>query len=133
MSTTPPMPFRDAVALAQVKSALVNGNSGYHDLEKALAVIMFDGFQLFQDRQKKYGPNNIARRREVGVLVRAEDKLTRLARHYVEAKGGDMPDESVEDTWMDLMIYAAIGLLLHRGHWPEFVPVLKNAEQASNG
>jgi len=113
--------FRDSVRRKAVIDALVNGESGAPELERALAVAFFDAFKVFQDRQKKYGPNNIAKRREAGVLVRIDDKLARLARVYLEG-GKDTPDESVEDSWLDGINYFAIGLMLHRRAWPAFVP-----------
>ena len=72
---------------------------------------------LFWDRQRKYGPGNIARFGDYGVLVRCADKLARLERHYAQGVG-DMPDESVEDAWSDLAVYATIALVCRRGAWP---------------
>jgi len=109
--------FRNSAQRKAVIDALVDGESGAPELERALAVAFFDAFKVFQDRQKKYGPNNIAKRREAGVLVRIDDKLARLAHVYLEG-GKDTPDESVEDSWIDLCNYGAIGLLCHRGAWP---------------
>ena len=76
---------------------------------------------LFRDRQRKYGPGNIARFGDYGVLVRCADKLARLERHYTQGVG-DMPDESVEDAWSDLAVYATIALVCRRGQWPGWTP-----------
>jgi hypothetical protein len=113
--------FRNAVRRKAVIDALVNGESGAPELERALAVAFFDAFCVFQDRQKKYGPNNIAKRREAGIIVRLDDKLARLAKVYLDGSGGEALDESIEDSWMDGINYAAIGLLLHRKAWPTYI------------
>lgn len=113
--------FRNAVSRKRVAEALAWGESGSLELEQALAAAFTDAFGVFVDRQRKYGPNNIAKRREAGVVVRADDKLTRLAKVYLERTGSEAGDESIEDSWIDLINYAAIGLMLHRGQWPQYV------------
>jgi hypothetical protein len=113
-------PFRNSVRRKAVIDALCNGESGAPELERALAVAFFDAFNVFQDRQKKYGPNNIAKRREKGVVVRLDDKLMRLAKVYLEGTGVDSPDESIEDSIIDAINYSAILLMLKRGAWPKY-------------
>lgn len=45
----------------------------------------------------------------VGAMIRATDKLRRLQK---AAQGGTMANESVEDSFRDLAVYAVIGLVL---------------------
>jgi hypothetical protein len=47
----------------------------------------------------------------VGCMTRANDKMKRLQK---AAKGGTMSNESVEDSLLDLAVYAIIGLVLYR-------------------
>lgn len=47
----------------------------------------------------------------VGALLRATDKIKRLQK---ASRGGTMANESVEDSFMDLAVYALIGLVLYR-------------------
>ena len=47
----------------------------------------------------------------VGCLTRANDKMRRLQK---AAQGGTLTNESVEDSLLDLAVYAAIGLVLYR-------------------
>lgn len=47
----------------------------------------------------------------VGAIIRANDKMRRLQK---AAKGGTMANESVEDSMMDLSVYAIIALCLYR-------------------
>lgn len=95
-----------------------DGRSGSRDLECAIAQRLCDLFDLFCERQRKYGPGNIAAFGEQGCVVRASDKLARLRRHYFEGGQDDMPDESVRDAWADLAVYGAIALVCRDGLWP---------------
>jgi hypothetical protein len=69
---------------------------------------------LMRERGAKYGPGNIAQFGDYGVLVRLSDKLSRM-QHSLEH---DHADESVEDTWKDVIGYGLIGLAWSRGLWP---------------
>ena len=67
---------------------------------------MLGDIQLFDKKQHDYGPGNIAKFGEYGVLVRTNDKLERLINLN---KRGDTPaNESIMDTWQDLSVYGAI-------------------------
>jgi hypothetical protein len=74
--------------------------------------------ELMHERGQKYGPGNIAEFGDFGVLVRMGDKFARLKNLYLEGQGGDVRDESVEDTLMDIANYAIIMLAWRRGQWP---------------
>jgi hypothetical protein len=69
-------------------------------------------------KQADYGPKAIRNApggAELGILVRAHDKLARLE----NLLGQDAPNhESYRDSWLDLAGYAFIGLLLADGAWP---------------
>lgn len=86
-------------------------------MEWVVANVMAEAFALWKERQKKYGPGNIAAFHDPGCVVRAQDKLARLKRFYFEG-GTEMKDESVTDSWLDLANYAIMGLVCHRGQWP---------------
>lgn len=96
----------------------VDGASGDAALERRIAMEFRALYELFKERQKKYGPTNIAMSGSRGVAIRAQDKVARL--HHAYFKGGalDTPDESVKDSWRDLSVYAAIALVCMDGGWP---------------
>ena len=75
-------------------------------------------FVLFIQKQLDYGSGNIARFGELGVMVRANDKIERLRTLLLENR--EAKNEPVEDTWRDLANYGVIGLLCHLGLWPEY-------------
>ena len=67
---------------------------------------------LLYRKQQDYGTRNIEDFGSMGVLVRANDKLSRLKN--LTTKTTKPGFESVEDTWLDLAGYAILGLLMHR-------------------
>lgn len=101
-----------------VISLELNGSSGNVALEAEVAVRMQRAFNLWKERQRKYGVTNIARTGALGCYVRCEDKLARLSRVYVEG-AGEMPDETIKDSWLDVVNYAIMGLMNHEGAWPK--------------
>lgn len=97
---------------------LAQGESGDIKLEKAWLRYAARIFHLFCQKQASYGPHNIAKFGERGVIIRANDKLERLINLRFGDKENPLEDETIEDTWMDLADYGIIGLLCHAGEWP---------------
>jgi len=64
-------------------------------------------------KQHDYGHENIARFGRLGLLVRVHDKIARL--HNLLAKGGVPQNETIEDTYVDIVGYSAIGMMVERG------------------
>ena len=87
-------------------------------LEAWLGDLVRELEELMHERGVKYGPGNIAEFGDFGAVVRMSDKFARLRNLYVEGSGGDVRDESVEDTLMDIANYAIIILAWRRGLWP---------------
>lgn len=84
-------------------------------LGEAWLSVALEILELFEKKNADYGPGNISRFGEKGVLVRANDKMERLIRLVWEERTPH--NEAVEDTWMDLADYAIIALLVRRGLW----------------
>lgn len=72
---------------------------------------------LFDKKHSDYGKQNISFSGQIGIVVRMMDKLARI--QNLMDKGVDPQNESLEDSWDDLMNYAAIGKLLGNGKWDE--------------
>lgn len=70
--------------------------------------------KLLIGKRRDYGQGNIARHGELGIIVRADDKLARLQNLL---KAHTVNHESIEDTWQDLAGYGIIGLLFKKGKW----------------
>lgn len=64
-------------------------------------------------KQNDYGHENISRFGRLGLLVRVHDKIARL--NNLLAKGGVPQNESIEDTYVDIVGYSAIGMMVERG------------------
>ncbi len=77
--------------------------------------VLYD-ISLFDQKQRDYGPRNIAAFEEKGVLVRAHDKMARLV-NLIWLREGDPTNESIEDSWRDLSVYGVIARLCRKGLW----------------
>lgn len=97
-----------------------DGASGDQALECEIAKEMVRLFALFKQRQKKYGPGNISAFGDMGVCVRASDKLARLRHAYFSGGDAAASDESMDDSWSDLSVYGTIALVARRGVWPGY-------------
>lgn len=104
------------------------------DFEAAAIIVATEMVKLLVERHRKYGPANINRHGEKGIVVRLGDKVSRLERAYGlephcwscgAAYGGLMPpleegdfgDESLEDAWLDGGNYPIVALMVRRGWW----------------
>jgi hypothetical protein len=85
----------------------------------SLAQVYDEAEALLLSKHNDYGPKNIANAPFgplFGLLVRMHDKQARAV-HLVSSD--ETPNhESLEDTFMDLLNYAAIAILVLRGQWP---------------
>lgn len=84
--------------------------------EGLFEVIFEEAAGIMVDRQEKYGPHNIPRHGLAGIVVRMGDKLARLDNVVLEG-AGDLPDETIKDTLLDLVNYAAIGIAVLEKQW----------------
>lgn len=83
--------------------------------EDALDTILAEMRATMLSKQADYGPGNIAAFGELGVLVRASDKLERLKNLVM---GNRTPNhESIDDAWLDLGNYGIIAQMVRRGWW----------------
>jgi len=85
-----------------------------------------DMFKLHVQKNKDYSPYNIKSTGEIGLVVRMLDKINRLANlegfdirseFYGYNKKQSPKNESIEDTLMDIAVYAIISLIYKRGKW----------------
>jgi hypothetical protein len=86
---------------------------GGASFEVSLDAALSEVRELMVSRHKKYGPGNILRHGEYGVIVRLGDKYERL-----DNNREDLADESVDDTVDDVIGYGVIMKMLRAGTWP---------------
>lgn len=72
---------------------------------------------LLDKKQLDYGPQNISRHGQLGVLVRIDDKTARIKN--LLTKPTAPVNESLLDSWDDIANYGMIGSLVARGEWPK--------------
>ena len=76
---------------------------------------------LFMNKNSNYTGtgkfDNIGLLGEKGVLARVIDKTSRLYNILWEGISNNVPDETVDDTWKDLVVYGLIALLVRRNKW----------------
>ena len=83
--------------------------------DKASQSIFDEAHDLLVSKQKDYGPGAIRDFGEYGVLVRLNDKVSRLK--TLLGNGAAPNHETIEDTWKDIANYAIIALMVRRGLW----------------
>jgi hypothetical protein len=66
-------------------------------------------------KQRDYGPENIRRFGRHGLMVRMHDKIARL--ENLAAHGRTPENETVHDTYMDIVGYSAIGIMWEDGNF----------------
>lgn len=90
-----------------------------YDDELALLVGVFDEFResvkILLEKRRDYGTANIKATGPTGISVRLVDKVHRL--YHLLSTGKEPENESVQDTWTDIINYGLIGKMLRRGDW----------------
>lgn len=103
--------------MAKKLELIIDGSSGSTSIEKDMAELLVNLFEIFKKKQACYGKGNIAKFGEIGTLIRANDKLERLYNLVFLNRDNKIPEETVDDTWLDLADYALIALLVRNGSW----------------
>jgi hypothetical protein len=101
--------------------SLATGRSGAIDLERAWLRKAKEVFEIFCDKQRGYGPNNIAQGGASGVVMRNNDKWKRMFQLTFKHPGEEpLEDENLRDTAIDLADYFIIWLMVHDGDGPAY-------------
>lgn len=66
-------------------------------------------------KQRDYGPENIRRFGRKGLMIRLHDKVARL--ENLDGGGRGPENESVIDTFLDIVGYCAIGIMWERNEF----------------
>lgn len=81
---------------------------------------ILDGINdLLTRKRQSYGPGNLTRHGEVGIIVRMGDKMQRLDNYAEKLMSGRVEEvfadgESIQDCYRDIIGYATLALLWHR-------------------
>ncbi len=82
-------------------------------LDEAFAAECEDLLQVFLQKHKDYGKGNILEIGEMGIAFRLAEKVSRL-KNLLSKNDGPV-NESLEDTWTDIAVYAVIAKLYRKG------------------
>lgn len=93
--------------------------------EEAIHKIAAEIAELVISKQHDYGHGNILAFGELGVLVRCSDKIERLKNLW--KRGIEPENETVTDTWRDLVGYSMIALMLRAETFT--LPLEKNQKE----
>lgn len=90
------------------------------NFEREVERIMTIGAQILIQKHKDYGPKNISQSPGGplnGLRVRMWDKMARI--NNLVDSGATPENESLRDSFLDLMNYAAIAQMVLDGTWPK--------------
>lgn len=84
-------------------------------LDEAFEHVSDELLLMFLKKHKDYGKGNILANKELGIAMRISEKVERLKHLLMSSQ--DPENESIEETWVDIAVYAVIGVLYRRGHF----------------
>lgn len=82
-------------------------------LDEAFNLVCLELEEMFVKKHKDYGKGNILANKELGIAMRVSEKVERLKHLLLSSK--DPENESVEETWIDIAVYAVIAVMYKRG------------------
>jgi hypothetical protein len=99
----------------------------YPEMTKEYKKIMREQYDLFCRKMSNYGKGNIMLGGDcdndedrkiaiMGTTIRLNDKSNRLINMVLKSKE-DVVDESIDDTFQDMINYAIISLIVKRSKW----------------
>ncbi len=83
------------------------------NLDEAFESVTKQMLQTFVNKYKDYGKGNILDTKDVGIVFRISDKINRLKNLLMNKK--KPTNEPLEETWIDIAVYAVIAILYMKG------------------
>lgn len=81
-------------------------------LDEAFEEVCQEMIETFKKKHKDYGKGNILDMGELGIAFRISEKFNRIK--HLLMTGKKPTNESIEDSWIDIGVYAVIAILLKR-------------------
>jgi hypothetical protein len=82
-------------------------------LDEAFEEICRELVQTFLAKHRDYGKGNILDIEELGIAFRVSEKISRIKN--LLSKPGEPQNESIDDSWTDIAVYAVIARLFRQG------------------
>lgn len=86
-------------------------------LDEAFEQVCKEISDLFVKKHHDYGKENILEIEELGIALRIQEKVSRIKNLMLKQERPT--NESLEDSWNDIAVYAVIALLYRRGQFQE--------------
>lgn len=86
-------------------------------LDQAFEQVTDELLLMFLKKHKDYGKGNILANGELGIAMRVSEKVERL-KHLLFSQQTPH-NEAIEETWVDIAVYAVIAVLLKRKQFQE--------------
>ncbi len=93
-------------------------------LDEAFEKVCQELLQTFVKKHKDYGKGNILSIKELGIAFRISEKVERLKNLLMKRNAPQ--NEGVNDSWIDIGVYAVIALLYRRGYFQKLEMSEKN-------
>jgi hypothetical protein len=84
-------------------------------LDQSFEQICQELLEMFLKKHKDYGKGNILANGEIGIAMRVSEKIERL-KHLLMTQGSPA-NESIDETWTDIAVYAVIARLVRSGEF----------------
>jgi len=82
-------------------------------LDEAFEKVCREMLEMFIKKHKDYGKGNILDMGELGISFRISEKFNRIKNLLMSGRKPE--NESIEESWIDIAVYAIIAVLLKRG------------------
>lgn len=86
-------------------------------LDQAFEHVSTELLEMFLKKHKDYGKGNILSNGELGIAMRVSEKVERL-KHLLMSQQTPQ-NETAQETWIDIAVYAVIAVLLQRKQFQE--------------
>lgn len=86
-------------------------------LDQAFEHVSDELLEMFLKKHADYGKGNILSNGELGIAMRVSEKVERL-KHLLMTQQSPA-NETAEETWVDIAVYAVIAVLLRRKQFQE--------------
>jgi len=86
-------------------------------LDQAFEQVNSELLEMFLSKHRDYGKGNILANGELGIAMRVSEKVERLK--HLLVSGQKPSNETIEETWIDVAVYAVIAVLYRRKQFQE--------------
>src|SRR3990167_4399516 len=83
-----------------------------NNLDEAIEVVNKEVLEMFKKKHRDYGKGNILDMGELGIAFRISEKFNRIK--HLLMQGKKPTNETVDESWIDIGVYAVIAVLLMR-------------------